>query len=626
MFIIFSYRNILQQTEIGIRLPDITLVQILNNPEFFTKDPTPEKVDTYLSLGNVFETFKDDYMKHYDEFSLMLYTYITLEESEIAFKFYVHKHFFKKDYMRKDYFSLGTGITEFVKHFYTSDSRSNADIFENKPYKLLWFENNKTKCEEFFNAYVYPLYLAQNKQQEISIGKKMNTVFTLWVALKNCQILIFFFSIVYLLLASFVFALQKIVPLKYFKNQFNVGVLLFIAIISLSISFVLAFTSFFISLSMYHKELNYKGGYNALFNLVQIMYLMLITFFSLNWVKDLRIEISMEEEGKTISCDQIYLLKPLSGHTIKRPFSNFLKNQKKNNDNHASNIVELDISVPDKPTLKHQKIKKIKENAVEREQSGKSKFKSTVQTAKSLGKVLTLENFPSTNATDTDTTQKVDSLSDLISIETSKLLEDDPFHGQTLNMISHTSLDYSTAQIFNMTSVNSSLSESKQIPTEEGCSFDISKDYLTYTNAPFSSGPMSSKLKLPSTTEPRLTEIKENNDDLISSITTPFADTKITISNPTESLTVTGTRTVIYIPSKTNSSTNGNVTYDSVSLDPGTSRHSSSGCSSSQFTKSLSSNNSSKVGLAAMGFTTLKSSFESNNLHKNRFKNGDRLV
>lgn len=622
MFVFFSYRNILQQTEIGVRLPNVNLVHVLNNFEVFTKDPTSEKVDTYLSLGKIFETFKYDYMKHYDEYALMLYTYITLEESEIAFKFYAHKQFFEKVYMREDYFSLGTAITEFVKNFYTRDFRSKVNIFENKHYQLLRFNDNKSKCEDFFNAYVYPLYLAQNKQQEITIAKDMNTVFTLWATLKTFQVIIFISSIVYLGLVCLVFILQKVNQIRFFKNQLSVGVILFIALSLLLASFVSSFTSLCICLSMYNKQLNYKGGYNALFNLVQIMYIMLIIYFSLNWVKDLRVELSMEKQKETTSVDKIYLLKHLGGHTIKRHFKSFLKKEENNKgENDVSSIIaKVGTAVTHNPLSTKRIMKNINPNhANESKSKGKTIVSDIAQTAASLTTALTVTNAPPTSFTGTD--QKFDTKSDSISMETAQLLETVPFSPKALDMITQTSLDQPTAQFFNISDMDSVLNETSQSPTD-GSSSGISKDYLTYTNVPLSSV-ITSKLKYTGSTKPRLSQIKEDSSDPISGVTTPFVSRNLMATlTGTETSTVTGSCTSI--TESINAPTNGKTMTGNVSsFYPGTSRYTSSEFNSSQFTKTLSSKSSSSVGLAAMGITNSNSPNESIGSRKNSLHDAD---
>lgn len=602
MFVVFSYRNILQQTEVAIKLPKVNLVHILNNHKVFTKDPTPEKIDLYLSLGKIFETFKDDYMKHYNEYALMLYTYITLEESEIAFKFYAQKQFFEKAYMRKDYFSLGTAITEFVKNFYTRDFRSKANIFEHKHYQMLQFNNNKSKCEEFFNAYVYPLYLAQDKRQEIDIASSLNTVFTLWTTLKMLQLIILVCSLVFFILVVVVFSLQKADPLRFFKNQFTVGTLLFVALTSLIASFVCSFTSMCISLSMYDKAINYKGGYNALFNVVQLLYILLIVYFSINWIKDLRVELTMEEEKKTLPADTLYLLKPLGGHTIKRHFKSLLKNEDKdkNNNDMSSIIAEFGTAVTNNAHSRHRKNSNTKGTVISAEQNDieTDGNQQMALTAVALETAVTQTNAPPTSITGAIIEEN--SGSGTISMETAQLLETVPFAGQPLNIISKTSLDQPTAQLFNIAETGSVLNGSSQIPTDESSS-GISKDYLTYTNVPLSGVLTTSRLKSSSSKKPTLTQIQENSADPISGVTTPFV-------TGTAAVTTTGTKctgtTVLTATDTCSSNLQSNPNESSYY---GTSKYSSSGFYSSEFTRTATSKSSSNVGLAAMGIPTSKS-------------------
>lgn len=285
LFSFYSYKNIFLQAKIGFELPAVSLITALNNFDIFVSVPSRERLDLYVSLAKTFDAYKKDYLQHYNDYQLLLNTYLALDGSHIALKYYAYKGYLNQDYKEHDELVLGTPSVEFNQNFYTSsaDSTNRKINLVNNFYYIFEAINNKQKCDEFFNNYIYPLYKSQSSWKEVEIAASMAKALNHWTLINNLQISIFCSSLLLNAISLLVFIISEFSSQSLFRkiNAFFfliVFTMIYVAI--LIMIFICLSVKFFTGQSVKNVErLN-----NAGFIFFQFALLLIIGYFAVGWI------------------------------------------------------------------------------------------------------------------------------------------------------------------------------------------------------------------------------------------------------------------------------------------------------------------------------------------------------
>lgn len=285
-FSFYCYRNIYLQSEIGYKLPSVDLIQALNNYNAFVTAPSTERFDMYVNLAKTFESYKDDYMEHYQEYTLMINNYLILSESQIALKYYAFKYYRNETYKYNDTYVLGSPIIEFNKNF-----NSPVELSTNREHNLVYkhqygFGNkdNRVTCENFFNNYIYPLYKSQSTLREIEVAKSMSSILTHWIVIKHLQITAFICSLLLIFIFFICALIAEINPNLLTENKAYMYSLPIIYFLIYFAVFIVVFSCLSITLTTYHIDMNFNGLHNTSYNIIQLLLLIMMGYLSFCWV------------------------------------------------------------------------------------------------------------------------------------------------------------------------------------------------------------------------------------------------------------------------------------------------------------------------------------------------------
>lgn len=285
-FSYYCYRNIYLQSEIGFKLPPVNLISALNSFGIFADLPSNERFDLYVNLAKTFDAYKDDYMNHYEEYLLLINSYLILDESQIALKYYAYKFYINEEYELNDNFVLGSPIVEFNLNFDSENNNKDRDLnFINKHYQLFGVKNNKESCELFFNNYIYPLFKSQSDWKEVEIAKSMSQVLNHWTLVKRLQITCFALSLSFILFSIITFLIAKGKPESLYKTFLGYTIM-FLYSLAYITTVILAFICVSITIVTYNINLNFEGLHNTSFNVLQIGWLLFIGYISVLWVSN----------------------------------------------------------------------------------------------------------------------------------------------------------------------------------------------------------------------------------------------------------------------------------------------------------------------------------------------------
>lgn len=305
VFSFYCYRNVFLQSEIGFKLPPVNLVSALNNFNAFILVPSTERFDLYINLQKTFDAYRENYMEHYQDYTILLNSYLILGESQIALKYYALKHYIKDGYKSQDDFVLGSPVVEFNQNFNSPVelSKNREHNLINQHYYQFGVQDNKKSCENFFNNYIYPLYKSQGSLEEIKVAKAMSNILNNWTLVKRLQIACFLGSIGLLVITLGTFFTAEINPDFLIKNKWGkYGLPIFYGLVYVTI-LILTFVCFCITLSTYHSKANFKGLHNTSFNVLQILLLLFVGYLSISWIikfkreKDLENDIYQSEDN-----------------------------------------------------------------------------------------------------------------------------------------------------------------------------------------------------------------------------------------------------------------------------------------------------------------------------------------
>lgn len=283
-FSFYTYNNIFLQAEIGFKLPAVNLVSALNNFDTFVTVPYTERFDLYVNLAKTFDAYKTDYLQHYNDYLLLLNTYLVLDESQIGLKYYAYKHYLNKSYKEDDTFVLKSPLVEFSQNFYSSEANGTDRELNlmNKHYHPFSFKNNKLKSEKFFNNYIFPLYNSQSSWRELEVATSMAKILNHWTLIRRLQIGIFCCSLIMNAVATLIFFINRSSNKTLFKPNY-VFPFLSLFLLTYVIVLIMICTSLFVKIVEYNLNMNFEGLHNITFIAFELAWILLIGYFSICW-------------------------------------------------------------------------------------------------------------------------------------------------------------------------------------------------------------------------------------------------------------------------------------------------------------------------------------------------------
>lgn len=447
-FSFYTYKNIFLQAEIGFKLPTVNLVSALNNFDVFVAVPSTERFDLYINLAKTFDAYKTDYLQHYNDYLLMLNTYLVLDESQIGFKYYAYKHYLNQNYKEYDGFVLGSPIIEFNQNFYTSEANSTDREINlvNKHYHVFGLKNNMPECERFFNNYIYPLYKSQSSWKEVEIATSMSKILKHWTMINSLQIGIFFCSLILNLVALSVLVISRADP-KVMLKPYNAKTFTLLFFLNYVAVLILILISLFVKIITYNANMNFEGLHNVGFLLLELVWISIIGYFVFCWIAKFKQANHVENQSlEKEDSLQIHLTELFETKSVESNISNekhdYLSTEK------LTGVIGPFI----------QKVKRIITPVASHAVTA-SKEEEGVSSAKTI--------------------KSIDSTNSLVeTIDTQKLFSKDPFDGlKALNMVSALSTSHPNVSPYSQ--IDKNLDYTSSITTEKKSKTDSSSAALT---------------------------------------------------------------------------------------------------------------------------------------------------